>query len=324
MAFSANIRRYIIIFLAIGWGLSLMSFFLPRSKKISLPKNKIVQLYRNNQLLMGTFWEVSSPDKEAGVIVFTEAKRIENLLSKYIPESEISRLNRSGKLKVSADTFYIIKKSKEFWQETKGAFDITITPLVDLWGFTDQKYKVPEETLIKETLKLVGSDKIILNENDNMVEFKLPGMKIDLGAIAKGFALDCAVAKLKQNNISSCLINAGGQVYALGKGPEGSWRIAIQNPRKKQFSKIIELKDKSISTSGDYEQFFLNKGKRYCHIINPGTGYPVDSGIFSVTVISNSGLTADALSTAAFISGEPGIEMLKDNFPETEFLLMDS
>jgi len=324
MAFSANIRRYIIIFLAIGWGLNLISVFLLRPEGVGIPKNKRAQLYRNNQLLMGTFWEVTSPNKEASVIVFSEAKRIENLLSKYIPESEISRLNRTGKLKVSADTFYIIKKSKEFWQETKGAFDISVTPLVELWGFSDQKYKVPGETLIKETLKLVGSDKIILHENDNVVEFKLPGMKIDLGGIAKGFALDCAVVKLKQNNISSCLINAGGQVYALGKGPEGSWRIAIQNPRKKQFSKIIELKDKSISTSGDYEQFFLNNGRRYCHIINPITGYPADSGIFSVTAISNSGLAADALSTAAFILGGKGLEMLKKKFPETDFLLMDS
>lgn len=312
MAFNPKVRRYLVIFLIAGWAISLSCFFL-RSNKPGCRKQKTAQFYRDNRLLMGTFWEVTSPDKKAGEIVFSEAKRIENLLSKYIPESEISQLNRTGRLKVSPETFYIIKRSKEFWQETGGAFDITVAPLVDIWGFSDQKHKVPSEGLIKDTLRLVGSDKIILHEKDNMVEFKFSGMKIDLGAIAKGFALDCAVTKLKEKNISSCLINAGGQIYALGKGPEGNWRVAIQNPRQRQVSKIIELeKEESVSTSGDYEQFFFDNGKRYSHILNPLTGYPADSGIFSVTIVADSGLTADALSTAVFVLGKTkGTELVK-------------
>ncbi|MFA7706353.1 MAG: FAD:protein FMN transferase, partial [Candidatus Omnitrophota bacterium] len=235
------------------------------------------------------------------------------------PESEISQLNRTGRLKVSPDTFYIIKRSKEFWQETEGAFDISVAPLVEIWGFSDQKHKVPSEGLIKDTLRLVGSDKIILHEKDNVVEFKLSGMKIDLGAIAKGYALDCAAVKLKENNISSCLINAGGQVYALGKGPEGNWRVAIQNPRKRQVSKIIELeKEESVSTSGDYEQFFFDNGKRYCHILDPKTGYPVTNAISSVTVTTDSALEADALSTAIFVLGKEKEEELLKRFPRAK------
>jgi thiamine biosynthesis lipoprotein len=315
MAFNPRVRRYLVIFLIAGWAISLSYFFL-RSNTPGRRKQKTAQFHRDNRLLMGTFWEVTSPDKKAGEIVFSETRRIENLLSKYIPESEISQLNRTGRLKVSPDTFYIIKRSKEFWQETEGAFDITVAPLVDIWGFSDQKHKVPSEGLIKDTLRFVGSDKIILHEKDNVVEFKLSGMKIDLGAIAKGFALDCAAVKLKKNNISSCLINAGGQIYALGKGPEGNWRVAIQNPRKRQVSKIIELeKEKSVSTSGDYEQFFFDNGKRYSHIINSKTGYPVTNDISSVTVITGSALEADALSTAIFVLGkEKGEELLK-RFP---------
>ncbi|MDD5409117.1 MAG: FAD:protein FMN transferase [Candidatus Omnitrophica bacterium] len=314
MAFSPKTRRYLVIFLLIGWGISL-SYFALRSKKPALPGKEAIRFYRDNRLLMGTFWEVISPDKRSSAIVFAEVKRIENLLSKYIEGSEISQLNRTGKLKVSPDTFYIIKKSKEFWQASGGAFDITVAPLADLWGFTNQEHVVPNDDKIKLTLKLVGSDKIILHENDNVVEFKFPGMKIDLGAIAKGLALDCCVKILKENNIDSCLINAGGQVYALGEKSGSPWKVAIQNPRKPEITGVLKLKDKSVSTSGDYEQFFFKNGKRYCHIIDPKTGYPVSSGVSSVTVVTDSGIEADALSTAVFVLGKKSGEELLKKFP---------
>ena len=281
------------------------------------------RLYRDNRLLMGTFWQVTSPNKQASWIVFSEASRIEQLLSKYIPASEISRLNRLGKLKVSADTFYIIKKSQEFWFKSSGAFDITVAPLVDLWGFTDQKFQVPGDDKIQAVLELVGSDKIILHEKDNVVEFKIPGMKIDLGAIAKGFALDCAVKKLKENKIDSCLINAGGQVYALGDNFGQTWKIAIRGARKSEIVRTLELKNKSASTSGDYEQYFLIGSKRYCHILNPKTGYPAESGIFSVTVIADTGLEADALSTSAFVLGKEKTKELAVKFSNLEIKITE-
>jgi len=320
MVFSPKIRRNLVILLIVCWGFSL-SYFAIRFKKPSHPRVKADQLYQNNRLLMGTFWEVISPNKEASEIVFTEASRIEQLLSKYKEDSEISRLNRAGKLKVSPDTFYIIKKSKEFWQISQGAFDISVAPLVDLWGFTNQEHIVPGDDKIKDTLKLIGSDKIILYEKDNVVEFTLPGMKIDLGAIAKGFALDCAVKKLKDRNINSCLINAGGQVYALGGRSGHPWKIAIQNPRKPEITGILELRDKSVSTSGDYEQFFLKNGRRYCHIISPKTGYPADSQITSVTVIADQGLSADVLSTAIFVLGKTKGEELLKKIPRTKAII---
>ncbi|MDD5561231.1 MAG: FAD:protein FMN transferase [Candidatus Omnitrophica bacterium] len=314
MAFSLRIRRYLVIFLITGWAISL-AYFLLHSKKPRQPPEAPVRLYRDNRLLMGTFWEVVSPRKESGPIVFTEVKRIENLLSKYLPDSEVSLLNRAGKLKATPDTFYVLKRAKEFWQESSGAFDITIAPLVELWGFTGQKYNLPSEDSIKAALKLVGCDKIILHEKDNVVEFKFPGMKIDLGAIGKGFAVDCAVKILKENGIDSCLINAGGQIYALGDKSGSCWKVAIQDPRRQEISGTLELKDQSVSTSGDYEQFFFKDGKRYCHIINPKSGYPVNSGITSVTIVADSALEADALSTAVFVLGkEKGEELLK-KFP---------
>ena len=270
------------------------------------------ELYKDKQVLMGTFVEVISPAKEASSIVFSEIKRIEGLLSKYKPDSEISRLNRNGISKVSPDTFYIMSRSKEFSRLSAGAFDITVAPLLDLWGFTSRDYIVPAEPEIRRVLNLVGSDKIILHEDENMIEFKLPGMKVDLGAIGKGFALDCAVKKLKEKGINSCLINAGGQVYALGTKYGASWKAAIRNPRKEGLLDSLNISNKSVSTSGDYEQYFIRGKNRYSHIFNPKTGYPVDSGILSVTVIADDGLTADALSTAIFVLGKTkGEELIK-------------
>ena len=300
-------------FLIIGWSIAIIYPILrSNSLKFTL---RAKQLYRDNRLLMGTFWQVSSPNKQASAIVFSEASRIEQLLSKYIPSSEISQLNRSGKLKVSADTFYIIKKSLEFCRLTQGAFDISVAPLVDLWGFTNQKFQVPSDDKIRVVLRLIGSNNIILHEKDNVVEFKIPGMQIDLGAIAKGFALDCAVKKLKENNINSCLINAGGQVYALGDKFGQSWKIAIQGTRKSEIAGTLKLKNKSASTSGNYEQFFLKNGLRYCHIIDPRTGYPAQTQITSVTVVADQGLIADALSTSLFILGKKDAQEVLKKFP---------
>jgi thiamine biosynthesis lipoprotein len=270
------------------------------------------QLCKDNRIMMGTFVEVTSPDKNAAGIVFSEIKRIEDLLSKYNPDSEIAKLNRIGKLDASSDTLYIINKSKEFWLASEGVFDITIGPLMDLWGFTNKEYYVPKQEEITNALALVGMNKIVVNDLNNVVEFMLPNMRIDLGGIAKGYALDCAAKKLKERGINSCLINAGGQVYCLGDKFGSPWKVAVKNPRGSKSLDYFELQDCSVATSGDYEQYFIKENKRYSHIINPKTGYPADSGIVSVTVIAPSGLTADALSTSIFVLGkEKGMELAK-------------
>ncbi len=273
-------------------------------------------LHKDTQVMMGTFVEVISPYKDAPDIVFNEIKRVESLLSKYKEDSEIARLNQLGELKVSPDTFYVLEKAKEFWQLSDGEFDITVGPLVDLWGFTDKKYHLPKEEEIRGTLSKVGFDKIIFNIDNNVVKFMLSGMKIDLGAIAKGYAVDCAVKKLKERGIKNCLINAGGQVYCLGGKFGQPWDIAVRAPRNKDFWDYLKLKDKAVATSGDYEQYFISKQKRYAHIFNPKTGYPSDTGIISVTVIAPDGLTADALSTSIFVLGKDKGLKLAEKFKD--------
>jgi thiamine biosynthesis lipoprotein len=181
---------------------------------------------------------------------------------------------------------------------------------MDLWGFTDRRFSVPSKEKIKNVLSITGFDKIILHPEDNVVKFMFSGMKLDLGAIAKGYALDRAVKKLKENNIHSCLINAGGQVYCLGERLGEPWKIAIKDPRSQDVGGPLKLKNQSVATSGDYEQYFMHRNKRYAHILNPKTGYPVDSGVVSVTVIAPDGLTADALSTSIFVLGkEKGLKL---------------
>ena len=281
-------------------------------------------LYKDTQVLMGTFVEVISPDENAKDIVFAEIKRIEDLLSKYKPDSEISKLNKLGRLKVSPDTFFIIKKAKSFWRLSDGAFDITVGPLLDLWGFTDKKFYLPSKLEIEGILKFVGSDKLLLQEDDNMVKFKISGMKIDLGAIAKGYAVDCAVKKIKENGIKSCLINAGGQIFCLGDKFGKPWHIAVQNPRdKNDILTYLDLKDKAVATSGDYEQYFFKDNHRYCHIFNPKTGYPVEPDLISVTVVAADGLTADALATAIFVLGKEKGEVLAKKFPDVKVKIIE-
>jgi thiamine biosynthesis lipoprotein len=189
---------------------------------------------------------------------------------------------------------------------------------MDIWGFTDKKYRRPTDAEITDALQRVGSDKIILKNNDTVVEFSAPHMRIDLGGIAKGYGVDCAVKKLKEAGITSCLINAGGQIYALGTKYGLPWRVGMRNPRPADLAdnpQALELTDQSVSTSGDYEQYFIKGQKRYSHIINPKTGYPVDSGVIAATVIAGDGLTADALSTSAFVLGKTQGEALVKKIP---------
>ncbi|MCX7927593.1 MAG: FAD:protein FMN transferase [Candidatus Omnitrophica bacterium] len=271
-------------------------------------------LYRETQLLMGTFVEVISTDPRAANIVFSEIRHIEKLLSVYDPNSQISQLNQKGKLTVSPQTYKLLKKAKEFWQNSEGAFDISVGPLMDLWGFRNRDFRIPSEEEIKTARQKVGMDKIIFQDATNMIELTVPGMQLDCGGIAKGYAVDCAVQKLRRENIKSCLINAGGDIYCLGSRGRTAWKVAIQRPDKKAILKVIFVKDKAVATSGNSEQFFIAEGQIYSHIIDPCSGYPVKTAFSSVTVTSNDCMTADFLATAAFVLGKDKAELLASKY----------
>jgi thiamine biosynthesis lipoprotein len=273
-------------------------------------------LFRDSEFTMGSFVEVISPDPRAKAIVFNEFNRLDKVFNLFDDNSELSRLNRTGGLIASEDLFAILVKSKEFYEVSAGAFDVTVEPLSLLWKRAIKKSELPKEDDIKDALDLVGFDSVYLDENTRQVRFLKFGVKIDLGGIAKGYAVDKAVSKLKEAGVSSAVVNAGGNMYCLGANSSKAWRVGIQDPRvAKNLIRKIELKDSGVSTSGDYEQFFVFQNKRYSHIINPKTGYPAESGIISATVVAGGALTADALSTSIVVLGrEKGRKLIK-RFP---------
>lgn len=272
---------------------------------------------------MGTYVEVTSDNKDAAKIAFAEIRRLDQLLSKFNPQSEVSKLNREGQLRVSPDTLKVIKEAKEFYEQSNGAFDITVAPLVDIWKQAINTQKLPREEKIILAKELVGSNNLIIDEKTSTVKLLKKGMQIDLGGIAKGYAVDGAVKKLKATGIKSCLINAGGNMFAIGKKGQAPWKIGIQHPRKP--GKIIGfmfIHDQAIATSGDYEQFFIVNNRRLSHIIDPKTGYPVNNDVVSVTVVSSDATTCDALSTAVFVLGkEKGLQLVK-KFPATTAVVL--
>jgi len=273
---------------------------------------------------MGTFVEVISNDARAKDIVFSEFKRLEGIFNLFDKNSELYHLNFYGSLKASPELFYVLKESKKFYEETKGAFDVTIAPLSLRWKLVIKDQQALKDDEIQKLIGLVGFDHVYLDEKAKNVSLLISGSSIDLGGIAKGYAVDKAIARLRQAKITSAIVNAGGNLYCLGDNNGAPWQIGIQDPRQKRHLLTrISVKGKGVSSSGDYEQFFIYKNRRYSHIIDPRTGYPADSGIIAATVVASDALTADALSTALIILGKDrSVELLK-HFPGTSAKLID-
>jgi FAD:protein FMN transferase len=275
---------------------------------------------KKTRLLMSTIIEITAQDGQAIDAAFKEFERLEKLLNKFAPDSEISRLNQLKELKMSESGYAIIKKSTYFNKISNGAFDITISPLADLWKKAISSNALPDKIDIDNNLKNIGSDKILIKEN--YIVKLAQNTQIDLGGIAKGYAVDAAISILRDRGVKSALVNAGGNMYCLGKRYDKKWSIGIQDPRNpEKIVRKLELENQGISTSGDYQQFFIHKNKRYSHIINPKTGYPVDNDLESVTVIADDATTADVLSTTIFVLGqEKGYALIK-NMPGVKTII---
>ncbi len=254
---------------------------------------------------------------------FNEIKRIEKLMNVHDPESEISRINRLGSkkaIKVSKEIFEVLERALEYSKLTSGAFDASIRPLSHLWGEKGKLKEVPEVKEIEEKLPLVNYKNIILNEGNQTVEFKREGMALDLGGIAKGYAMDCAIKVLRERGIEEALVNAGGDIRVIG---ERDWKIGLQHPRKEnEVLAVIRLKGQAIATSGDYQRYFIKEGKRYHHIINPETGYPALE-CMSVTIIGPNAIQTDILATGVFILGPKEGMKLIESLKDVEGIIID-
>lgn len=234
----------------------------------------------------------------------------ENIFSRTSPRSELYKINNSSIKDLSPHMKNVVEFSLDFSKKTKGAFDITVAPLCELWNVNSRK-EPPSEAEVKEALNTVGYEKISLSP------FSLNGAMLDLGAVAKGYIADKLSADFKEKGVDNVIIDLGGNVAVLGE-----YTVGIRNPSSPdEVFATIRLKDKSAVTSGAYQRYFEYEGKRYHHIIDPRTGYSAQSGITSVTVISPSSMHADALSTAIFILGEDALSLCSE-FSDTDALII--
>jgi len=254
---------------------------------------------------------------------FSRMKEIESVASIYDSQSEAFLLNKNGYIDhPSKDLIYLINESLRYFNLTQGSFDITVQPLLDLWtGGLWKEDRDTQQEKIKETFKMIGTDKIVIEEGG--IYFKEKGMRITLGGIAKGYAVDEALKVLKNRKIKNALVNAGGDIGTIGSGGAEDWSIALENPDdKSQCIAKFRISNKAVATSGNYERYF-DPSKKFHHIINPKTGYSANECI-SVTIIADSCIEADALATGVFVLGlERGMQLI-ESLPEVEGLIIDS
>lgn len=312
-------KKKILILLLI---LSIFSIFLSAcSNEQELPSAK------KSRFLMDTLVQMQAHGENAEEAVEESMERIkelENLMSKTLEISEIYQINNNPgeRIEISDDTKLVLENSLHYAEITDGKFDPTIGVLVDLWGIGTEDARVPSDSEIENALKNIGYQK--LNIYDNQAEIE-EGVKLDLGGIAKGYAADEVKEITEKHNVNSAFINLGGNVLVIGNKVDGSkWKVGIQDPRQGRGSvmAIIEASDKTIVTSGNYERYFEEDGKVYHHILDPDTGYPADTNLLSVSIVSDNSFDADALSTSVYILGlEKGMKFI-ENMEEVEVMFI--
>lgn len=281
---------------------------------------------------MSTFGTVSLAHQEKMTVnnALTAAheavREVEKTCNIFDPESELSMLNATAADEPFAcsDLLWdVLTRARAFWRDSGGVFDVTIDPLMKLWGFHSKRETLPSTEEIAEAKRLTGLDKVAFDDEKHTVKFTEPGMSINLGGIAKGYALDRAADAVRKLGVKTGWIEIGGNILALPKkSGGGKYAAGIKNPfHKEQLLGKTAISDAAISTSGNYERYVVIDGKQYTHIIDPATGLPV-SGMDSVTVIAPTGVASDALSTSIFIAGPDAVAGWTKKFPGLRVLIV--
>lgn len=259
---------------------------------------------------MGTYMTLTAygeSAEEALTISEDRIKELESLWSVTDENSDIYTVNQNGGIptEIHEETAEILQFALDMAHRTNGALDPTIFPVVTAWGFISGEYQIPAADELTGLLKNVDYEKVLLEENF----VTLPdGMQLDLGAVGKGYTGDIIAELLKEQGVTSALLDIGGNIQMVGRKPDGSrWRLGIQNPFGEGSLGILESEDSAVVTSGNYERYFVGEdGKQYGHIIDPSTGYPAESGLASVSIMAKEGKLCDALSTAIYVMGLNG------------------
>jgi FAD:protein FMN transferase len=255
-----------------------------------------------------------------------EVDRIDNLMSNYKPESALTRINKeasAGPVLVEPELFNFIELCVKYSQESEGAFDITVGPLMKAWGFFRGEGRIPWSFELWGVLKRVGYQHLILNRQERTIQFARAGMELDLGGIAKGYAVDRVVSILKQYKIERAFVSAGGStLYGLGSPPDREgWEVKVRDPLfpkdPQKSAETVSLKNRSLSVSGNYEKFFRSGGVTYSHIMDPRTGRPVEN-MLSVAVLTETGVDGDALDDVFYVQGVEKSKRLAEKWPGTE------
>ncbi|MEA4971992.1 MAG: FAD:protein FMN transferase [Candidatus Metalachnospira sp.] len=257
-----------------------------------------------------TIYNEKNTEKDSNELItgaFDLCREYENTLSRTIEGSDVYKINHSnGKpVTVSDSTIEVINCAEKYSKDSNGAFDISIAPLSILWNFEGDNPTVPPDAEISALVQEVDYTKVKVNGND--VTLEAPVTAIDLGGIAKGYIADRVSEYLETNNVTSAIINLGGNIYTVGTKPDGNnFNIGIQDPSKTDGSILgyVAVSNKSVVTSGSYERYFIQDGKKYHHILDPSTGYPVENGLCSVSIISDNSIDGDSLSTTCFVLGK--------------------
>jgi len=270
-----------------------------------------------------TFTVTSRNPNEDIDAALKEIKRIDALMSISSTKGDVYKINsaKSGTaVKVSKETFSLIEMSLDVSQKTEGAFDITVNPLTELWNINSPNPKVPEDNRIKDALSKISYKNVVLDKEKSTVTLTEEGMSINLGAVAKGYAADRVADILKKRNVTDAIVDLGGNIYALGEEKN----IGIQTPfeARGNYFTTCKVKDESVVTSGAYERYFEQNGKKYHHILNTKNGYPAQSGISGATVISKNSALADALSTAIFAMGEEKTREVISGFENVRVIIL--
>ena len=263
-------------------------------------ESESTELYAMDTVMSLTAY--GSHAREALDSASAEIQRLDKLFSISSETGDIYRVNRDGEGDLSEDTRSLLASALEYGKDTNGIFDCTIEPVMEAWGFTTKNYRIPSDSELAELLSHVDASTVTLSGN----HVTLPeDVKLDLGGIAKGFTSARVMEVFKNSGVTSGIISLGGNVQTLGTKPdEKLWRVGIQDPNDlNAMFAVVEVSDEAVITSGAYQRYFEENGVHYHHIIDPRTGYPAESGLTSVTIISPDGTLADALSTSLFIMG---------------------
>ncbi len=287
---------------------ALATSWLPRADARALARHEA------SRMSMACLYEIVAHGHDAGALpvvveqAFDEIDRIDRLMSHYRPDSPLSLINRGaadGPVAVEPELYDFIAAALRYSRESDGAFDITVGPLMKAWGFFKGDGRMPTDAEVSAVRTRIGYEHVVLDRDNRTIRFDVAGVELDLGGIAKGYAVDRAVRVLERGNVSAALVSAGGStIYAYGAPPgQPSWEVDIQDPLVPDKTALtVPLRDRALSVAGSSEKFFEIDGSRYSHIMDPRTGRPAQ-GVLTVVVLASSGTDGDALDDAFFVRG---------------------